>query len=264
MEENKKPIYLEELEETSGQKLDRYGLTPEQRKQYEKDKKLDKLKTRLPIYIWLLVGVITGVVLYLCKPLFSLDETQIKTMNIVVCMVAGIAWWGIFLLIFKRKLTNMFTKIIDKKKANNKIKYELLPFTKSNNSPKTQHKEFIRCPLCGHKLKITDTYSNDGKIYETKLFVEKDKYGITVSEPFKMLIPSKPLEEHTCYKCSHCDFSFKASYKGEYVKDDRIVNVKKYSVVHTNKISLLDDKVKMDEEAENILKPYENKKFTDF
>ena len=261
MEENKKSIYLEELEESSGQKLDRYGLTPEHRKQYEKDKKLDKLKKKLPIYIWLIVGALTGVALFLCKPYLSLDETQIKTMNVVVCMIAGICWWGIPLLIFKHKLTNLFTKMLDKKKSKNTIKYEILPFTKPNGSPEgSNHKDFIRCPFCGHKLEITESYSNNGKIYEFKLYVQKDLQGNTISAPFNKLVPSSPLEEHTSYKCSHCNFAFKSSYKGEYHYDSKYVDMSRHTINHTNKITPLSENVKMDEEAENILKPYENTK----
>lgn len=263
MEENKKPKYLEELEETSTEKLDRYGLTPIQRKQYEKDKKLDKLKTKLPIYLWLLVGIITGILLFLSKPYLSLDKTQIKTMSIPVCIIAGICWWIIPLLIFKNKLTNKFTKIIDNKKAKSTIKYELLPFTTPKGSPKgSNHKDFIRCPLCGHKLKQIENFSNGEKIYEYKFFVEKDQYGNTISAPYESIVPASPLEEHTSYKCSHCNFSFKASYKGEYHFNSKYTGMSCNTIIHTNNITPLSKDVKMDEEAENILKPYVNTKTT--
>ena len=38
-----------------------------------------------------------------------------------------------------------------------------------------------------------------------------------MSKSFKMIEGSTDtLEEHTSYKCAHCDFSFKASYVGKY------------------------------------------------
>lgn len=272
MEEKKKPIYLEELEESTGQKLDRYGLTKIQRKQFEKDKKLDKLKSKLPIYLWLIVGAITGVILYFCKPYLPLDETQIENINIIACIVIGICWWGIIFLIFKHKLTEKFTKIIENKKAKSTIKYELLPFTKSNASTKgSYHKDFIRCPLCGHKLEVIDSYSNGVKLYKFTDHVWKEGDRV-ISKSFKMIEGSDDtLEEHTSYKCTHCDFSFKASYVGKYhlntekplanTEIDISTNTDyMHTIIDTNSITVLDEKIKIDKEAEDILAHYTSTK----
>lgn len=256
MEENKKIVYLEEAEEVAGQRLDRYGLTPEQRKQYKKDNRPKNLEKIIIISVWLLLGVLTGVVLLLLRNTMLFDEVQRKNMNVAMCFVAGLCWWGMLILIFLKPIKRLFKTLSEKLKKKDKlglkdevVKYEVLPFIQSNGSPAhSHHKDFIRCPICGHKLEIIDSYSNNGKIYEK----------LESSE----ITPATPLEEHTSYKCFHCSFSFKACYKGEYKFNTRNEDNSKHTIVHTNEIVSLNENVKMDSEAKKILKPYIGKKTT--
>ena len=255
MEENRKPVYLEEAEELCGEKLDRYGLNAKQRKQRKKDANTEILKKLSPIFTWLILGILTGVALFFLKDKLSLDEKVIDYMNIFFCCIVGICWWFIPFLIFKGLIKKIFGKLFVVLQGK-KVPYELMPFTRPNGSPAhSQHRDFIRCPRCGYKLEIIDFETNNGTIYEMKKFAFKDDYGYQ-SAPFDLPCAATPLVEHTSYKCTRCNFSFKASYHGEYTYNSKYGGTKGYTIIHTNKIIPLSENVKMDAEAEKILKPY--------
>ena len=148
MEENRKPVYLEEAEELCGEKLDRYGLNAKQRKQRKKDANTEILKKLSPIFTWLILGILTGVALFFLKDKLSLDEKVIDYMNIFFCCIVGICWWFIPFLIFKGLIKKIFGKLFVVLQGK-KVPYELMPFTRPNGSPAhSQHRDFIRCPRC--------------------------------------------------------------------------------------------------------------------
>ncbi|MBQ8845246.1 MAG: hypothetical protein IJ008_04465 [Clostridia bacterium] len=259
MEEKKKVIYLEDAEEITGQKLDRYGLTSKQSKQYKKSGNTKNIKKIVIISIWLVLGILTGVILFLLKDSLLFDDTQRKNMNIFMCLITGICWWGLLVLIFLKPINMLLAKISEKikKKAGEVGEFEPLPFTQPNGSPEhSNHKDFIRCPICGHKLEVIDSYSNEGKIYEI------NNEGGTSSDLVAQIDEATPLEEYTSYRCYHCTFSFKACYKAEYKYDLQAADNAKCTVVHTNEIVPLNDNVKLDSEAKKILKPYIGTKIT--
>ena len=253
--ENKKIVYLEDAEALAGEKLDRYGLNAKQRRQRKKDQNIETLKKLSPWFTWLILGVLTGVGLYLVKGKLSLDEKLVKNMNIFFCIPIGIAWCFIPFLIFKGLIKKISAKILTVL-SGKKVPYEILPFTRPNGSPAhSEHKDFIRCPRCGYKLNIIEFETNNGKIYEMKPHVFKNDYGYT-SEPFDLPTASTPLEEHTVYKCTRCAFSFKASYHGKYDFNAKYRDLACHTIINTNKILPLSENVKMDAEAEKILKAY--------
>jgi hypothetical protein len=275
---------LEEREERLGVKLDRYGLTLEESKYFKKDVRKEKLKKKMPFLITLVSAIIIGGLLSFTQfllPDLMLKYTGTKTAPIIqdleslsvgnippeaiavfMFIVAGFAWVGLFALVFRNKFYKFGCKILEGK-GNKTPKYSALPFMRPYDKDyDLYHKFFMRCPVCGHELKVTDSFNNNGKV------VKKSTYFSTYGGGFRThVVGSTPRKEHTEYECSHCHFKFKSSYKAEYFfksKDPYTTLSTKTSdcyVLNTFETNPLPSPVKMDKEAKAILSEFENKSY---
>ena len=276
---------LEEREERLGVKLDRYGLTPEQNKHFKKDVRKEKLKKKMPFLIVLVSALIFGGLLAFVQ--FLLPDLMVKYLGteiapiiqdlesfkvgnippeavvVFLFVVAGFAWIGLLALILKNKFYKFGCKIVEGKKKDEKPAYTVLPFMRPYDKDyDLYHKFFGRCPVCGHELKVTDSFNNNGKV------VKKSTYFSTYGGGFRThVVGSTPREEHTEYECTHCHFKFKSSYKAEYhfkSKDPYTTLSTKLSdcyVLNTFTTTTLPSPVKMDKEAEQILAEFKSNSY---
>jgi len=275
---------LEEREERLGVKLDRYGLTLEESKYFKKDVRKEKLKKWMPFLIVLVSAIIIGGLLSFAQ--FLLPDLMLKYAGtevapiiqdlenfrvgnippeaVVVFMfvVAGFAWIGLLALILKRKFYKFGCKIVEGK-GDKTPKYSVLPFMRPyDKDHDLYHKFFMRCPVCGHELKVIDSYNNNGRVVK-----KSDRFSVYSGSIRTSLVGANPREEHTEYECTHCHFKFKSSYKAEYYfksKDPYTTMSTKLSdcyVLNTFTTTTLPSPVKMDKEAEQILAEFKSNSY---
>lgn len=252
--------YLEEAEEKAGQKLDRFGLNQEQRKQFDKDRSIAKKKWRYTCYTWLIVGVLVGLALFFGKGKLSLDEETKNYLNVFVCIVIGLAWIGFIFLFIRYKVAGSYEKKLKARADKNRVPYVNLPFEyeeKEENG--CRRVVFRRCPVCGYKLNVTDKQNNNGAVYMVEMYQFKYDYSSTVYDK-SHIVSATPRIEHTSYQCSRCAFAFKVSYKAEYKYQDKYIT--KDTIVHNRTVEILGE-MKPDAEAQEILKPH-TKEITTF
>ncbi|MBQ8196555.1 MAG: hypothetical protein IJZ73_00655 [Clostridia bacterium] len=274
---------LEEREERLGVKLDRYGLTLEESKYFKKDVRKEKLKKKMPFLIVLVSAIIIGGLLSFAQ--FLLPDLMLKYAGtevapiiqdlesfrvgnippeaVVVFMfvVAGFAWIGLLALILKRKFYKFGCKIVEGK-GDKTPKYSVLPFMRPyDKDHDLYHKFFMRCPVCGHELKVIDSYNNNGRVVK-----KSDRFSVYSGSIRTSLVGANPREEHTEYECTHCHFKFKSSYKAEYYFKSLIDNeltTKSADVYvkqtwHTVPTSVVPQ---MDKEAEQILAEFKSNSY---